>query len=211
MSNCRSRAIRHRRVLLRLGSDDVDPYADYLVYNSFTGDNDDNVHGRTPPEQAPAEATWSVEQGAMTIQSNEAVFNTTVGEKQTVIDAGAADVEIQALVRCGSSFCPGVVLRYVDINHYFMMQLHKGEQKLYIKEDLNGYSARASKAWAINENDEFLVKVVASGTSIQLYINGNLELEWTSSNNLNATEHGLWCNVPGVGPGETDYLWIKPS
>lgn len=88
-----------RLALWMLLGDEVksaDPFADFLIYDTFTDDNDVAIENHTPEKGG----VWSVQEGTAAefkIASDQLLINLSTGtnHSQAIIDAGQADVKIE--------------------------------------------------------------------------------------------------------------------
>lgn len=83
----------------------------------------------------------------------------------------------------------GILARYTDINNYIIFNFSNGE--LRIKKQVAGvFTLLASKAYTQNLNTWYTLKAELSGSTLKLYVNGNLELS-AYDGSLTAGKAGL--------------------
>lgn len=182
---------------------DSDPYADYLVFDSFTDSNGTLLTNHVP-EKKPAGATWSAEAGTWEIQSNRARQTAVVPEGRALIETGEANVSVQATIYFGSTgYAPGVLLRGTDGDNLLMAMANKasGAAEIYKREGA-GWAQIASTAghtWA----DGDIIKFTADEDDLlSMYQNDVLLTSVTNAFNNTATKAGL-----RVGDNVVDQEW----
>ena len=186
----------------------TDPYADYLVYDSFTDTNGVHLHDHVP-DRKPTGSAWADVNGAAewTISGNKAKCS-SAADSATVIDSGVADVDIIL-----SSVVPGKYFAIVARAtggvpfQYVLGQIQTAEDLLVIAYHDGAYHAIASVAYTVAPTDtitNFEFKV-GPGTALEILIDGVSKLSTTSSFNQTKTQIGLYgytetgvCTVDGL-------------
>lgn len=135
--------------------------------------------------------TWNEITGTWGISSNQAYLPSGVG--QAVIDSGKADATIQVtwIAAALGTQRPRLIFRCTDANNYWFIDPVDANTLQLYKNVAGGSTqvgSNATHAWASGD----VVKVVTSGNSISVYINGVLAIgPVTDSFNASATSHGI--------------------
>lgn len=137
---------------------------------------------------------WTALAGTWGITSNAGYLPSGANESVAYLEASDADVTIE--VKCtGTSLSrQGLAFRVVDINNFLIWYFIGGNIQCW-KQVANGWTQIASAAVTAAQND--IIKVVLSGTSIDLYHNGSLKASITESAHQTATKHGMYWEVGG--------------
>lgn len=188
------------------GVQEQDPFADFLVADDFI-----DLDSTTLPNHAPDKDTvgsgWTDADVGITIESNKASDNDVRGA--AVIDAGDADVEIEAtiVIQSGGNGFNGFVFRYQDSTHFFIGGLDNLLNKIVIWENDAGFSEKlgnANGSFPLSDGETHTLKITMNGTAIEIFINGGSEGSIVNSKFQTETEHGLYADAVGGG---TDITW----
>ena len=134
--------------------------------------------------------------GAPTIVSNKATFTAATGVYQpAVAQANQANIDLSMDVT--GSFdsglvysLPAAVVRYLDDNNFWMIQLYAGG--IYLYEKAAGVlTQRATAAQTTTSGTVYALRVVALGTTITAYVDGVLKITYASAaSSQTETKHG---------------------
>jgi len=83
----------------------------------------------------------------------------------------------------------GIRLRFTDANNYYFLGYKNGSLNIY-RRVAGANGGVASKPFTFQNGQWYTFKAVVQGTTLQLYVNGNLELTATD-NRLAAGKAGL--------------------
>jgi hypothetical protein len=172
----------------------TDPYAGFLVYDTFTDDNDTALADHTPNKRPDTNA-WTSLQGTWQIQSNQGKLTTTAGDGQNVvvIDAGAADVTIQADLITGAGTNAGLIANCVDNDNYWLYLVDLGGNCQLYERTGGGFTLRDSDTFSYSSGNTYALKVVTNGDAIDCYLDDVLKLSYSAGGRAHktATKHGL--------------------
>lgn len=166
------------------------------VTDSFNRANDASSLGTTDTGQV-----WATRAGTMGINTN-AAYAPALGLTNLLqaafasVETGSADVTIEITMptaRSAISF-DGILFRYVDNNNFWLARY--SWQNVRVQLDLmNGASFLAAVNTAgispPQAHDGMVMKVVLSGTAIELFIDGVSYIATTSATHQTNTEHGI--------------------
>ncbi len=129
-------------------------------------------------------SAWVDKLGTWGIISNTAYCSTHAGSDVTVVNCGAADCTVSVdLPVAGNG---GLIFRYVDASNYFVVS--NGGQS--IDKFTAGVLSNVLGYYAVGSNGDN-IEVVLAGSSITLNRNGVLLGNFTDTDHLTATQHGL--------------------
>lgn len=177
-----------------------DPYAAYLVYDTFTDVAGTNLTAHTP-EKRPGANAWVSGLGTWQSDGDEAVLAATAGDHQNVvqIDAGDADVTVEADVIVPATFDFRVVVNYVDINNFWMGMFSQVGWTLYRR--TAGAFTNIDSSPEARGAGSYTLRLVTSDDIITFFIDA---AQKTTQNiagrpHKTATRHGL--SIFGTGDG----------
>ncbi|HXH34315.1 MAG TPA: hypothetical protein VNJ54_07880 [Plantibacter sp.] len=179
-----------------------------LAADSFT--RADGAAGSTPTGAYP----WQNFQGGRSLEivSNKARFVPGTAASYSVVDVGASDVIVEAVMSTvGAGHNGGLGLRYTDTsNQISIAQRVSGTDFHYrIVNRVGGViDSRATTAFSA---DGDVVRVELSGLHIVMHVNGVLAYEGDLASSSAATKHGLYNgNSTSVAETFDDFkLWVK--
>lgn len=141
---------------------------------------------------------WTTRTGVLGISGNRGYpVSLTSGWAIATLDVGSADgcYQVKLPVARTQNTIAGLVLRYSDINNFFYAYYRLGLAEVLVGKVEAGVNTSnfATGAWGtdVSGNGQTL-RVVLSGTSIKVYMEGVEVIDTTSSFNQTATKHGLW-------------------
>ncbi|MCT4598304.1 MAG: right-handed parallel beta-helix repeat-containing protein [Vallitalea sp.] len=131
-------------------------------------------------------------------------FNQTNASIEAIytLDGDKEDVSYEATVRItGGENKIGILGRYQDFNHFYVLNMNPNELSLWKKVDVDSYIKLGSAAITATLNTDYQLKLVLEGDSIKGYLDGNLKIDATdsaySSGKVGARTYnstGLWLN-----------------
>jgi lysophospholipase L1-like esterase len=144
---------------------------------------------------------WSEDSGDIDIVSNRA--KTTAASRARWVgtfNPASADYEIEAkLEKQGGVGGVGFMFRYQDANNYYYVAMNTFAQNVYVVKVVAGSgiydNVIGEYVGGYTNNEIHTVKVVLSGTSIKVYVNGTLRIDEVDSEFSSAGEVGLWSDA----------------
>jgi hypothetical protein len=181
---------------VRLAGGGADPYPGLVVYDTFTDTNGVGLDAHTP-ELSPSGGLWTEHAGAWDIQSGRAnLTDSLTGVRLATIESGIADCDIATIVRWPSALDnPSVAFRYVDDNNFLLAVIADAGDVIRLIRKLNGTPTAlfTSASFPTVVNTDYVLEVIANGTSVKIYLDGSLALDVTCVNFVTATRHGIYC------------------
>jgi hypothetical protein len=182
-----------RRRLLFLNQTPADPYAAYLIYDSFTGANGTHLHSHTP-EKAPAGSVWAEANGGPFSISGNKARNAQANDQLSVIDSGEADIDlVVGAVILGSEL--GCLIRGSGgaLNGWlFLCSCARDAYELYMMD--GAYNLIDSDAAVLTPGDALAdLELRATGTLIEGLVNGVVKVSTNSATYQAQTYVGLFC------------------
>ena len=171
----------------------TDPYADYLVYDSFTGSDGTALTAHTP-EKAPG-AWTNYNTNPWTIQGNKAATGGGASRQNMAIESGGADVVITGDVLAQQT---SLVSRLSDTTHLCFCLAHATADQIRLYTDNAGFAVigSAAKVYTAGDPVSFIYAVNGNAHSAQ---DGAVTATATSAFNNTATKHGLWADTNTAG------------
>jgi hypothetical protein len=106
------------------------------------------------------------------------------------LEASAADVSVQVTLAAFAGQM-GLSARVSDANNFLNVRALAGTGYSLFKR-VAGSSTQLGSTWAGTPADGDVVKLVMSGSSLEVFVNGVSRITATDSFNSTATKHGLW-------------------
>lgn len=162
-----------------------DPYAAYLLFDSFT-DNDDIALADHVPERGGPWITY----GTWLIDTNQ--LKETSGTVRTaVVDVAQANIAIQGTrVIAAGSDC-GVIARYIDASNYWVLVTNGITDQLILYKQIAGiYIQMDAVNLVFLAND--VIKLIVSDSTITAYVNGIQKIQVIDVALQTATKHGFF-------------------
>ncbi len=148
---------------------------------------------------------WVNGNGTFKIVSNKATPNSNANDDMITSDAGNADVTLAMTVTAfgtaGNQRNPGIVLRYTDTTHLWLVDISPGTtNNIVLYENTgSGYTSRATGSAVIVSGTGTGVIVGCVGSVINVQISGNSIFTYiAASSNNTATKYGLRLGVQGA-------------
>lgn len=160
------------------------------AYGVDATDNFNRANGTLNGSTASDGVSVWTNSGTFNVASNQA---TGAGNSSRCwIDCGSADVEVQVTKSTtgatGANRC-GLLVRYVDASNYLFF--HCNGTAFTANKVVAGTSTSLGTGGSVVAGD--VLKVVANGSSVALYVNGSLLLgPYTVTDHQTATKHGLY-------------------
>ncbi len=187
-----SRSSRITQTSVSTWSDTDVPVA--VSSDSFNRVNNSAAIGVTDGGGTLDPLTWTTQQGTCGISSNQAYASALSGGKGlATVDLAAADVDLTLTLATAN--LGGLMFRFVDTSNYWVWAAVTGSSILY---KMEAGSLTQVGVLTVGAADGDVVRVVAVGSTIEVYRNGSLLLTTTSSFNSTATLHGLYCENTAV-------------
>lgn len=164
-----------------------------LVADSF-----DRSNSTTSIGNADSGQTWTnsaVDANALGISGN-AAYNSAATMATAVIDSGTATVDISIVVRTFADYM-GFVFRFTDSNNYCLGEFQNATHKFVVfgKASGSAFGGTSVAGYYIASMPTFAngdtLRIVVSGTTVTLYINGTSSGSLTITQNASATKHGI--------------------
>lgn len=135
-------------------------------------------------------ATWG-------IASNTGYNADGAGSCCATLDASSADVEVQVtLTTIGGSGTggAGIGFRYVDANNFWRARARVSASTLSLQRMIAGSNTTIGTDYSYTPANGDVIKVVADGNDITVYLNGVSRITASDSTHNTATKHGLFVN-----------------
>jgi RHS repeat-associated protein len=167
------------------------PQPTVLVYDTFTAANGAPLGARTP-EIAPSGMTWSVQGSALSVQGNKVTATTGSGYVFATVDAGTADGIVAADVIQGATPAwGGLALRMVDSSNFLLVRYHAPVLTLIRVQGGVPTNLGESSPGAAAAGSRHRIEARLTGPAFDVYWDGVLQFNATSSFQQTATQHGL--------------------
>lgn len=165
--------------------------ATQLIVDDFTRSDSTTNLGSASPGGA-----WTQDNGTWGISSNQAYISSGSGASIATIDASESDVDIRVKVSASAGGGnAGLVFRYSDANNYWRAFWDGSSGNIFLQKVVSGSGTtfvNTGVTGGFAAGDQ--IRVLASGSSIKLYHEGDRYGTVTDSHNSTATKHGLWIN-----------------
>jgi hypothetical protein len=169
----------------------AEPGQRLLARDTFTDPDSTGIAAHLPD----AGPLWVVSNGTWVITSNtlgrtDSDFNAAF----VLLDLGRADVDLQEVLTTAAGVTQaGIVFRWVDSSNYWRAWIKSSLTAVVLEEVVSGTpTTRGSLSTSISASTAYTLRVVASGNTIQVYLNGALATTYTAAaTGLTATQHGL--------------------
>lgn len=167
----------------------------YLVYDTFTDANATNLNAHTPDKNKTGNV-YVIEAGDVEVNTNHAIGN-AVGFNQASVETGISDVTLEAdftrktdAVATNAQW--GFILRWKDGNNYLLVRhILNLTEEIQLLENKSAWTMLDNAAYSWADEAIHTIKVIASGTSIKVYIDDVEKLSATEADFETETEHGL--------------------
>ena len=194
-----------------------------LVSDGFTDDNTTRLDAHATDGLGHAEGvtggigeggnglSWTHRVGTFQIQSNHVEVNSDADDDQATVTSSAADIIVDCdLTPSGANpdyDSPGLLLRWLDSTHFWLLYLDVIADKISIYENNAGYTERANAGVTINGGNTYAARVITYGKTIDIYVDGGNKATYGSAAlNETATIHGIRHKKNGTGgPGEPEW------
>lgn len=155
----------------------------YVVSDTFT--RSDGALGNAETGQAwlTTGGTWAISNGAVTCTTN-------TGSYYAYLESGKSDIDIAAdLIFAGNA---GLVFRMVDANNMLFVRIAGAGPQLGLYKSVSGSNTSiGGYTFTPVSGTTYRVRVVASGSSIQVYLDGILVITVTDTTYQTATKVGF--------------------
>ena len=170
---------------------DADPYAAYLVYDTFTDDDAVTLPNHTPEKDTEA-GGWQAFNGTFDVTSNRSYLDTAGGGQEVAaIDVGTAEhtVECKFHFQDSATADGGMVCRGSDNDNYWMLATVAGQVWYLYKHETGGFSQEASGGTSAKDTT-YTLKIVCDGDDITCYVDDGEVCSVTDTFNNDATYCG---------------------
>lgn len=173
----------------------ADPYADYLVYDTFTDSNGTTLAAHVP-EKAPLGSSWAAYPSAYTIQGNMAATPSAADRQYQAIDAGAADVVVECdVVFPSPAKSIGLVGRLQDATHCWFYIIHSALVARIYTDNAGFTQVAQSTGFTAVAGQTYRFRVETSANNHDFYIDETLMCSVVGNAFLaSETEFGFWVN-----------------
>ena len=181
-----------------VGNAAVDPYAGYLVYDTFT-DDDNTVLASHTPDKAPVGSVW-VECGdvadAPKIISNKLQAAASFKEERAYINCGDADVTVEVDATRHNPNADnnqhGIVFRATDFNNHWIYRYLNTVGQAWLDEWDGGVETNKGKiafSWA--DEATYTIKSILAADAIEGYIGATQTHTITDATHQTIENHGV--------------------
>jgi len=172
------------------------PYDAYSIYDSFTGTNATGVTDHTPDKDTEGGGYQDgIGSGEYTITSNQVYLASgDAGYNTDWIDAGVADCTINCNIIIGTTVANGLIVRASAGNDNLEVILDAANDRVRLYSNTNGSRAelKTTTSVSLDTTSTYAVKVVLSGTAVEIFIDSVSKLTHTTSHNQTDTGVGFW-------------------
>lgn len=165
-----------------------------LASDSFNRADSTSTLGSTDSYAGGTSKSWSVISTAVWgVLSNQAYTPTPANDSPAVIDmvAQADNVRVSVSMAVVSGiFISGLAFRVTDNRNYF--RVYASTTAVHLQRFITGSNTEIGSATYAAVTAPFTLSVELSGTSIKVYVNGNLQISVTDTNFTSATKHGMY-------------------
>lgn len=157
--------------------------ATYTVHDTFTRANSSTSLGTADTGQA-----WTAHTGTWGITSNAAYLVTSSGESVATLDCGLSDIDF-SVSYSGRTDDLGIVFRAIDASNWLLVYSNPGGGVETWQRVAGSYSQLHAAAGSAGASGT--LRVVTSGTSINVYLDGSVLYSVTTSQFQTETRVGL--------------------
>jgi len=175
------------------------PVTQILILDQFTDSNGTGLAAHTiAPTNVPA-TSWTVDAGAITIQSNKATIASENTSHAAYVFPNVSDVVVSANITTGNTSGDNdlniLLLRYTDSNNKWIVEIGKrgGVSSWQIRERDTGVEVqRASGSYTYAAQTTYAIEATASGSTISATRDGGTEISYASATfNQSVKNHGI--------------------
>ena len=180
-----------------VGNAAVDPYAAYLVYDTFTDDDDTALASHTPDKDSAGNG-WVDDNAGFQVSSNQA-HSTTTGKNCSTIDTGNANVDIRTTITIKETAVNeqgGIMFRADDFDNGIFLRfspLSTPSSLTLTKRAAASETELAQVNWSPSVDDVVEMKIIADDDDLLTgYLDGVEKLSNTNTYNNTNPSHGLY-------------------
>ena len=171
-----------------------DLFPDHIMADNFV-DSDDTPLPSHTPDKAPDGSSWSEDTGTLwDINSNQLKDGGGASGDLAVIESGSPNVLVQAIINGQGNNGPGLVIRYLDSTHHWLLQVNFISNQLQLYEiNGGGYSLKVNPATgSIDNATDYVVGLqVGDDDEFHLILDGSDLGQHTSSSQSAQTKIGF--------------------
>jgi hypothetical protein len=173
-----------------------DPYADYALYDSLADDDATAITDHTPEKDSVGGGYQDgIGSGEYTITSDKVYLASgDAGYNTDWIDAGLADCTVECNIKIGLTVANGLIVRASAGNDNLEVILDATNDRVRLYSNTNGSRAELKTVTSVSldTTSTYALKVVMSGTAIELFVDGVSKLTHTTTHNQTDTGVGFW-------------------
>ena len=169
------------------------------VSDSFTDTDSTSLDAHTPD----IGGSWVEENGQWDIQSNRA--NTTGSAPGgnnwlASIDSGISDGVVSCVINLGANDEGGVLVRFTDTNHFWLIVIHESNNDFRLMENNAGWTERDKVVLSnIAAGTDYTIEITLNGATISATLDGGNQISYSLATfNQTATKHGLYGNPAAI-------------
>lgn len=174
----------------------VDPYADYVLYDSLADDDATPITDHLPEKDTVGNGYQDgIGSGEFTISSDKVYLASgDAGYNTDWIDSGLADGTVECNIKIGLTVANGLIVRASAGNDNLEIILDAVNDRVRLYSNTNGsrVGLKTETGVTLDTTSTYAVKVVLNGSAVEIYINGVLKLSHTTTHNQTDTGVGFW-------------------
>lgn len=155
---------------------------------------------------------WTQHTGVWGIIGNEAYTSTTAALAYATVDLGTPEIDLSLVMvvrNDPSGNGAGIVFRLSDTSNFWYARQSSTTGKVQLRKVVAGSDQLVGESPTNHDVNGDTIRVVARGSSIEVFREGVSQITTTDSHNSTATKHGL-LNVVGVSHRLDDWSSIDP-
>ena len=163
-----------------------------IVLDTFTDADAAPLQSHTP-DTYPSTG-WTVGGGSITISSNEALLNAI---SSYFIESGLSDCAVSCDIKYSVNNYADLCFRRSGSN-FWMVEIGQTPYNVVKLYEMPAATLRGTGSTVLSSGTFYTIKVVCSGTSITVSVDGGAdEISYTSSTYLTQTQHGIRAYTSG--------------
>lgn len=195
------------------GSSVSDPYAAYLIYDSFTEAGGDVALQSHTPEKGGVWVRTATALNFVVKGAGAGVMQPPISQAAEwgyVQDAGRADVTIIIDLADIQASYQGIVFNYQDASNYWVFYASANNVTYYLRKWIAGVETVIGNAGVVAAGSSHQLKVVTLGDSVTCYVDGVSTITTAPAGRQlkTATKHGVYAGFTGPTPQKFDRITI---
>jgi hypothetical protein len=167
----------------------------YILYDNWQETSGTNLAGKSPVF-GPGGATWNALVGVWSAQGgNQAKCTSSPTNATFVANCGQANFTLACNLTIAATGTPntGLSFRTTDVNNWWEVNWYKGSNTIFLFTQIAGsFTERASASLTLTPGNTYQFKVVCSGGTIAVYVNGTQYLSVSNSTFSSITNVGFY-------------------